>query len=65
VKECKKKLENTETNGDKQKFLRTYKDWAFRNKVKALAGSFELVCSSLLNEFFCSNLATMLLTMVY
>ena len=38
VNECKKKLENTDTNGDKQKLLRTYKDWAFWNKVKAQAG---------------------------
>jgi hypothetical protein len=26
------------TNGDNQKLLRTYKDWAFRNKKKAEAG---------------------------
>ncbi len=38
MNECKKKLENTYTNGNKQKLLRTYKDWAFKNKVKAQAG---------------------------
>ena len=38
VNECKKMLEKTDTNGNKQKLLRTYKDWAFKNKVKAQAG---------------------------
>ena len=31
-------LGKTDPHGDKQKILRTYKDWAFRNKAKAEAG---------------------------
>jgi hypothetical protein len=31
-------LGKTDPHGDKQKILRTYKDWAFRNKVKAQVG---------------------------
>ncbi len=38
MNESKKKLERTDTNGDKLKILRAYKDGAFRNKAKAEAG---------------------------
>ena len=38
IEERKTDLVKTDTNGDNQKLLRTYKDWAFRNKKKAEAG---------------------------
>ena len=38
IEERKAALGKTDTNCDNQKLLRTYKDWAFRNKKKAEAG---------------------------
>jgi hypothetical protein len=38
IEERKADLGKTDTNSDNQKLLRTYKDWAFRNKKKAEAG---------------------------
>ena len=38
LEERKADLVKTDTNGDNQKLLRTYTDWAFRNKKKAEVG---------------------------